>query len=246
MYNNDNNIQGFGNDAYCVILTHGNETIATLPDPDTFEESSFAGGHTGYLYGTSIPSQSSGTYKFGGRSWYFLVSGSSSYINFGTSGNSDWDFSDTDYTIDFWMYFNRPEELTEISTYTTICGIYYDTSNYNMLALDSDATITNLVYQIKESDTSRLSLSYDISEYSGEFIHIAIVREANEYYMFVNGESADKDTYGGTLVFINRPFMIGDMATNTVNITQYFIDEFRLSKGIARWNRDFIVPNREY
>lgn len=250
MYGNRSNIQGFGNDEFCRILTHGNETINTVPDPDTFTEVSYNGNggsnHTGYLQGTAIPTQSSGTYKFGSKSWYFDVYTDTSYIEFGTSGNQDWNLTTADFTIDFWIKYNSIAEATEVSVYTTICGIYLDENTFNLIGLDSDASTTNLVWWIREDGSTKVLAEVDVTSLEGEFFHVAAIRSANYYYVFVNGDRGDRETYATALSSINRPFMVGDKQGNTMNIDDYYIDEFRLSKGIARWTNDFIVPNREY
>jgi hypothetical protein len=70
----------------------------------------------------------------------------------------------------------------------------------------------------------------------GQWYHIAIVRNGNNFYMYRNGQQVAATTYSGSIPDFSAPFYVGyDAYPYGYNINfNGEIDEFRISKGIAR------------
>lgn len=79
--------------------------------------------------------------------------------------------------------------------------------------------------------------------------HIAVVKDgANGVDIAVNGVFTNTP-YTGTLTYFGTDITIGNMypiPPNTVWDHSGFIDEFRISKGVARWNEAFTPPSEPY
>lgn len=180
--------------------------------------------------------------KFGGASGYF--SGDSTSL-LRTPGSLI--ALSSYFTIDFWFY--APTDL--YSKY--ICG-----------QGDGTAVISSNVLDIGTDGESKLECSLfgnRSGSYAYEIIrgittvttnawhHVAMVRSYNTLRLFLDGIS--QGWVGLSSLTANylpaKDFVIGQFGNSTA-MTYYngYIDEFRLSIGIARWTADFTPPNREY
>jgi hypothetical protein len=81
--------------------------------------------------------------------------------------------------------------------------------------------------------------------------HIAIVRDGSNFYIFIDGISQSLTVYtaidGNTMPDVAAELRLG----NTGGSGSYYylngwLDEYRISKGIARWTANFTPPANEY
>jgi hypothetical protein len=76
--------------------------------------------------------------------------------------------------------------------------------------------------------------------------HFAGVRNGNTLYLFLDGVSqGTRDVTGVTVNNSSQKMVIGRMG-GYHQYTNGWIDEFRFSKGIARWTSNFTLPASEY
>lgn len=81
---------------------------------------------------------------------------------------------------------------------------------------------------------------------TGQWFHLAIVRASGTLNVYYNGTAmTGSGSFSGTTNGSTYPFIIG-----RYRLTNYFInasiDEFRVSKGIARWLKNFTPPIYPY
>ena len=175
-------------------------------------------------------------YKFGGASGLF--DGNSDYLE--TADNDDFYFTGA-WTIDFWVRF------ASLSGYQTILSQYVDTNN--QLQIRKDDVSNSLLFYIKTGGTVRAQINTSSAAFSATdtWYHVALVWDGATFYIFINGTSV-------SLTTITAYGVPGDIAA-TVIIAGYvpvayylngWLDEFRWSKGIARWTANFTPPTREY
>ena len=103
---------------------------------------------------------------------------------------------------------------------------------------------TQFTYVIVESSFTKVILTTPYTDNIEKWVHGAIVRRGSTFYLFGDGELLDTDTYSSALNTIAQPLYVGSYAY--YGAWYGYIDEFRISKGIARWNNEFTVPNRSY
>lgn len=192
---------------------------------------------------TGTPTISTTQKKFGSASGLF--SGSTAYIS--TPSHTDFDFGSGDFTIDFWcratavgqsngsVLLFRALNVTQFSPYI-ISQVY---NSYNLTFASSSAAASWDICNVVAIGTMTVN----------QWAHIAIVRSGTNIYCFLNGVVGSTTAVSTKSLLANgQTFSVG----GANYVSTYFagnIDEFRVSKGIARWTGDFtpeIYPYPNY
>ena len=215
-------------DSYTKLLLHCNGTDGSTTIPDS--------GNTNHGNATiGGNAQLDTAYKkFGTAS--LLLDGTGDYINF--ADHVDWNFGAGDFTIDFRVRFNS------VAGFQFLCE-QVDGSEKMRIYKDGDTIAFNHSYNSGAS--SVYAVSGSLSLVVDTWYHVAFVRNGTDFRLYLDGVSIASNTGDVTLDDISSPFYIGSSATPS----DYFngwIDEFRVSKGIARWTSDFSgsLPSSEY
>lgn len=172
--------------------------------------------------------------KFGGFSASF--DGLTQYISLADS--ADWFFDVGDFTIDFWMY-------PTLSQAGCLFSQYVSGSDRNYFILEADGslfwqyTVGGVDIAIYSSDPGVVTVN--------SWQHVALVRSGSSAKLFINGVSVTFSALtpigSSSLSDLAAPFNLGTVAGNFYT---GYIDEFRVSKGVARWTSNFIVPVLAY
>ena len=179
---------------------------------------------------------SSTTAMFGGYSGVF--NGSSSYIT--ANWNADFEFGSGNFTIDFWVNF------ASLSTNQDILRMFKDGSNYWLVRYATGSPGSLEMYSFGGSASLQLINSW--SPTAGIWYHVAIVRNGNVFTQYVNGSPLSGTlTDAGTWVAPGTPtkLYIGSDSGAEEPLNGY-LDELRISKGVARWTGAFSVPTVGY
>lgn len=167
------------------------------------------------------------------------------YERLSLADSDDWNFGATPFTIDFWAAFNN---LT--STHNNYQMLYQqevDNDNRVTLWLNSG---THLYFRVLSGSTTRADYCCSWSPLTNEWTHIAIVRTGTALRMYINGIHAA--TTSNTPIAANAipdlaaPVYIGGDVVNKRYFLNGWLDEFRISKGIARWAGNFTPPSVAY
>lgn len=167
--------------------------------------------------------------KYGTGSMYF--DGTGDYIVM--RNNDNFQFGTGNFTIEFWLYASNASSTHGlIAASLTGSGYWASLISSNTLYWQSVNGTTNLV-----------STSY--SSYYNQWVHVAFVRNSGTTYIYLNGVSAASaaDTYN-----YNGPsgnYEIGRDNDNSAYLTGY-IDDLRITKGVARYTANFTVPARAF
>jgi len=225
-----------GNDAYTKLLLHmdGNNGDTVFVD-----SSPSAKTVTRYTNATITTAES----VFGGSSALFPVTGVG-YLS--VADSDDWYFGSDDFTIDFWI-------KRFVNNYTRhVWAQYIDGSNQIRLYINS--TTNKLIFYVGYAGTPIAyfeSNSAVLSATDLDWHHFALVRSG----ISPGCLKAYKD---GILIPITTT---NDLANNSMpNLASvarigsrsgpdYFsgyLDELRISKGIARWTTNFTPPTEAY
>jgi len=166
--------------------------------------------------------------KFGGSSGYF--DGSSYLIQ--TTNITDYIFGTGDFTIEFWLYFNST------ASEQGILGFRPQTTNgdYPVFYYLSGTLRYN------SSGVDRISFSVS----SNIWYHIALSRQGTSTKLFSNGVQQGS-TFSDSTNYTASRFILGSNDYNTsTNYFYGYIDELRITKGIARYTASFVTQSVEF
>jgi len=177
--------------------------------------------------------------KFGTASG--LLDGDSDYLT--VPDSDDWYFGTGDFTIDTWVRFNA---LPTAGNRCCICSQFAYINTYWDFSIYNDSGTYQLVFGhiLSGSVTINLIKTLDPQPELNTWYHLAIVRHGNNWHFFQDGQQiGTTGTDDSSVTDFSEVLQIGKLNTNFFN---GWIDEFRISKGIARWTSNFTPPTNEY
>ncbi len=211
-------------DSYTKLLLHCNGTDGSTTFVDEMGKTISVNGSA------QIDTAQS---KFGGASALFGTT-SSDYIY--TADSEDWNFGTGDFTIDFWIYL-RSENNGDILRQ------YVDGNNQIYIYYDDDEGI---IYRVVSGGTNLVDLTNPTADISiNTWHHVAIVRYGSLWTEYLDGSSLKTATANITYPNYTGNLNIGGGGVQNKS-KDCWIDEFRISKGIARWTSNFTPPTKEY
>jgi hypothetical protein len=223
-----------GIDKYTVLDLH----MQGADDGTSFPDSSFVNPKTATAVGTVETSTSEATLGQTSSAYFEPAGGR---INI--SASEDFEFGDGDFTIDCWLYPTDATTRRAIFSGNTDqwVGIdynYHGTRNVNIWA---GAGAGWNIIQADSGPCGHISLTLNA------WNHFAYVRYGNQFMSFVNGVMDINATAGGTIVpRQTEDKSIGTWAISGMANFEGYIQEFRVSKGIARWTANFTPPTAPY
>ena len=167
--------------------------------------------------------------KFGASS--LELNGSTDYL--GVSGNNDFGFGTGDYTIEGWFYLTDVSVINNLFDFragsaTDVAPVLYVTASgelkyysYNAIRIDGPTIVANTWY------------------------HIAVSRGAGTTRLYVDGASQGTPWVDSTDYDIAKPLVIG-ATWDAADFTNGYIDEFRVTKGLARYTANFVSSTSEF
>ena len=176
--------------------------------------------------------------KFGGASG--LYDGTGDYLT--TPDHADWNFGTGDFTIDFWVRFNS---ISGTKKHT----IYYqqttDSSDCIWIFLESGVEIGLRIYA---ATVLVVSVEKAWVPSANTWYHVALTRSGNSWKWFIDGTQVgttvtDADAVADYTGVLN--IGTGNLGASVIEFNGW-LDEFRISKGVARWTADFTLPTSEY
>ncbi len=174
---------------------------------------------------------------FGTASIYF--DGSGDYLTLLDS--DDWFFDTGDFTIDFRVRFAA---LPSSTNYAIFFSQHFVSSDRQFFGVyNNDGTYT-LRYYI--DDVSIFSDPVPGTAFTTDtWYHIALVRSGNNWYLFVDGIQLGS-TVENSRTVDNVPAILQIGRHATTHYLNGYLDEYRISKGIARWTSNFTPPTEAY
>jgi len=140
-------------------------------------------------------------------------------------------------TIEFWMYSSATNKR-----YVFGIGIYEVSS---FLGIDTYGGVFK-VKATSGTSGSTTQIIADVAYSANTWYHVAIVRDGTTYELYVDGISKGTGTYGTTTTYDNSyDVTIGTLSvdgTSTANPWSGYIQDFRITNGLARYTANFTPP----
>jgi len=185
--------------------------------------------------------------KFGTGSGYF----SGSVAGDWAQTDTDFNFRGNDFTIDGWFYYSdlNPVDYNKCLFGEAPNGNNNDFNGLKLTCISASGTDFYLSYVRRASGSSIYGYigSEIVPVTPGAWNHIAFVRQANDWNAYFNGVSYLHFTSAYSLpdpTLTNEFFKIGQVGTGGWHFG--YVDEFRISVGIARWTSNFTPPEYPY
>lgn len=165
--------------------------------------------------------------KFGGSSIGF---DGTSYLSI-TGNSSNLVLSNGDFTIEMWIYMNSTAAMDIID---------FRPTSTNGLYVSLGTSVGGTMY-LYVSAANVITASTPIS--ATTWTHVALCKAANVTKLFLNGTQTgssytDNNTY---VTPVGRPYIGAPSTTGIANFNGY-IDDLRITKGIARYTSNFSIP----
>lgn len=219
-----------GDDGSNVLLMHFNGVNAAsgpMVDSSPSNHSFLQAMGTNATFDTSI-------LKFGGAS---VVYGGSSALASGDS--SDWDFGTSNFTIDTWFRWSQlpgsgglEQSVLDVgggvSTSTGVTLLFTGTGeldvyiNGNQNAFGFNPFVINNWY------------------------HLAVVRNSTNLTVYIDGTAGATIANSSNVIGSTTGLIIGRAFGATTYYFQGWLDELRITKGLARWTANFTPPTSEF
>jgi len=182
--------------------------------------------------------------KFGVTSGYF--DGSGDYLTLPYS--TDIDIVNEIFTIDGWIYNTAASNTAGRRMLSTGGGgVAWNATNGIHILLQIGSNNSSFQFQYWNGTTVE-ALSMSIGATENEWHHFSASYDGTEMYVSFDGvissatRTMARPSTNPTLAVATIP---GENGNSTYNWTGY-IDELRISKGIARWTENFTPPTAEY
>jgi len=174
--------------------------------------------------------------KFGGSS--YNCGAATGWVD--TPDSADFTLGSGDFTIDCWFYRSGGDGAQRF-----ICG--QSNSDASSRSIDIQLYTNNKLYVMVQPGSIQI-ISTTIFTAIG-WHHVAVVRTGNTLKMFIDGVQEGGDVaFNGAVTDSVGTFAVGMLGGYTVTLYPWngYIDEFRLSVGIARWTANFTPPTSAY
>jgi len=216
-----------GNDSFTKILLHmdGSNGGTTFTDTN-------AGG-SAHTWSASSATTSTTSPKFGTAAGLFSAG------QISTSDSADFTLGSGAWTVDFWMHRNGNGAPGSPMGIAAQWGNNPSGAAANSILIEMGTT--SLVTCTISNGSTVEAVSAGALPSNNAWHHIAFVRSGNDMISFMNGTLVSTNSLGSyTIPNSSELFRIGAPGSvpSRINYTG-FLDEFRLSVGIARWTSSF-------
>lgn len=214
-------------DDYTKMLLHGNGSNGST------EISDICGLRTMTAVGNAQISTAQS--KFGGTSMSFDGTNSRIYA----ADSSDFTLGSANWTVDFWVYLNSQKN------YNAVCSHRLGPSSSHNFTIMINSS-GNVYFAYTGGNTT-----FTTTISTSTWTHIAVVREGDNIKVYKGGVLSGTYTLttGYTFTESDYEFQIGASRSDSTTYGNWingYIDEFRFSKGVARWTGDFTPPVAQY
>jgi hypothetical protein len=151
--------------------------------------------------------------------------------------SSDWDFGTGDFTIETWFKRTVDDEYQTIYSNTYNNGVEIYLTNAVGTSVGVRLWVKNSYYDFEGSYTPDTIMWH----------HLALTRSSNSTKCFIDGvQQGSAQTISTDISGASEYLRIGTRVDQLKDYFTGYLDEYRVSKGIARWTSNFTPPTEPY
>lgn len=178
--------------------------------------------------------------KFGGSSIAFDGSGD----RLAMPENSDFAFGTGDFTVEFWAY----KSANGINGYDCVFSSFL-TGNTPTFIVELSSSRGFCIVHIPASGSFRIcSASATVND--SAWHHWAVCRSGTTWYLFKDGvalsKNQDQIAGGSIATSLNGHWVGSELDGTTLYDFNGYIDELRITKGVARYTSNFTPPSAPF
>ena len=210
------------------LLLHGNGTNGST----TITDSSLSPKTVTAVGNAQISTAQS---KFGGASIAF--DGSFDYLT--VPASSAFDIESGNFTAEGWFYINANPGLAFGAYRRSLFGNYLNsTSGWSLQLRGNSASYTSIAFG--NGDISVIDASQSVSQ--NTWHHIAVVKNGSACTLYFNGASIGTATQNSFYSSNTNTLFIGAITIVPQWDFAGYIDDLRITKGVARYTANFTPP----
>jgi hypothetical protein len=220
-----------GNDAFTKILLHMDGANAGT----TFTDSNLGG--SAHTWTPTSVTTSTAQFKFGTASLTDAAGGSLK-----APDSADFTLGSGDFTIDGWFYVSGGAGTTR-----ALCGQTDAAASIASTSVIVTLLTTNLL-RLNVGQAGVLTQVNSTTTFTTTgWHHFAAVRTGNVLKLFIDGvQEGGNVAFTGSVNDSAASFAVGGEGDFSGVFWNGFVEEFRLSVGIARWTANFTPPTAAY
>jgi hypothetical protein len=221
-----------------ALLLHCNGTDAST----TFTDSGPAGRTVTVISPAQIDTAQS---KYGGASGLF--DGETAALTVATA--TEFVMGSGSFTVEFWMRANSfanfdGDMCNLVNKYDQASGkapfqIYCD--------IDNSDKVRAVVHDTTNAEIA--NILHGTAPSAGTWYHVALVRDGTTFKLYLDGvAAASAPTSSATVKTTSDPVVIGGVRASGSTFAQWdgWIDDIRITKGVARYTANFTPPTAEF
>lgn len=165
-----------------------------------------------------------GSISFPGNGYLYNTTADDTFDNFGTEA----------FTVEMWVRFNS------VAATQVVCGLLTSGGGSTggfLLFINAEGNLRLFGPAVTTTANTTVAIN--------TWYHIAVVRSSNTFYLFKDGVSQGTISNTGN---VNSgptfPYVIGGYTSGAY--LNGYIDDYRITKGIARYTADFTPPTAEF
>lgn len=220
-----------GVDTYTKLLMHceGSDASTTFRDGSSTHRALTSSGASAQI--------DTAQFKFGAASGLF----NAGYVY--AADSDDWHF-DGNFTIDLWV---RHSSLPSSGSHQMYISQHVNTSTHWNFRISNIGGSYYLKYEFVNSGSAVISfISSAITITTGVWHHVALVRNGSIWNIYYDGVDVGGCTDADSLVNLASALYVGSWGASGGYYLYGWVDEVRISKGIARWTEGFTPPTDAY
>ena len=206
-------------------------------DSDVNDDSSY--GHTVTASGSAAISSTQS--KFGGNS--LSLNGTNQYLT--VSNDTPFQFGDGDFTIEMWIYMTSNAGSGAAARHALVARRASSSNRSFHVGIQLDGGLQKLQFSHSTSGSGGSQTNYATDIQLNTWTHIAIVRSGSSVFAFVDGvKNGTSHSIGTDTIYVGTSDLTIGYRPESSQYFPGYIDDLRISKGIARYTKSFIPPSQ--